>query len=481
MQRRDILRLAAAPILGQCPRAMASLARDTRTDIVVIGSGGAGLSAAITAHDLGAKAIVLEKMPITGGNTQIASGGMNAAGTRYQAARGIKDSWQIMYDDTLKGGQNRGIPALVEILARSSAASLDWLVSLGADLTEVSRAGGASVDRSHGPKDGGPVGPEIMKALRAAIAQRRIDVRTNSDVMNVLLRPDGSAGGVLVREPIGHLYQIDAKVVILASGGFASNIAMVKRYRPEYAGFSTTNQPGATGDGIELADELGAQLRDMDQIQIHPTLAAGTNILISEATRGQGAILVNHEAKRFVNEITTRDAASAAVLKQTGKTAFLIFDEALRRKMGLIEGYFHLGFVKQGATPEALAQAINVDGATLAATIAAYNKYRQDKVDPDFGRPDMPRAIDQPNYYSIEIQPGIHYTMGGVLIDEGARAIGRDGRLIEGLYAVGEVTGGVHGANRLGGNSTSETITFGRIAGRAAATHARSRAAAAKA
>ena len=472
MKRRDILKLAAASVIIKPAAAIAAAAQNTKTDIVVIGSGGAGLSAAITAHDLGAKVIVLEKMSITGGNTQIASGGMNAAGTRYQAAKGIKDSWQIMYEDTMKGGQNRGIPALVEILAKSSAASLDWLVSFGADLSLVGRFGGASVDRSHGPKDGGPVGPQIMKALRAATAQRNIDVRTNSDVVNIIA--SGAACGVLVRERMGHLYEIEAKALILASGGFAANMQMVTKYHPEYAGFSTSNQPGALGDGIVLGNELGVQLRDMDQIQIHPTLAAGTNILVSEASRGVGAILINREGKRFVNELTTRDIASEAVLKQAGKTAFLIFDEGLRKKMTLIEGYFHLGFVKEGVTPEALAQTLGVDPATFATTIANYNKYQQDKVDPDFRRPDMARPLNESNYYSIEIQPGIHYTMGGVLLNEHAQAIARNGKPIPGLYAVGEVTGGIHGTNRLGGNSTSETITFGRIAGREAAQYARS-------
>jgi fumarate reductase flavoprotein subunit len=474
MKRRDILKFAAASIITTPVAAIAAAARNTKTEIVVIGSVGAGFSAAITAHDLGAKVIVLEKMPITGGNTQIASGGMSAAGTRYQAAKGIKDSWEAMYEDTFKGGQNRGIPALVEILAKNSAASLDWLVSFGADLSLVSRGGGASVDRSHGPKDGGPVGPQIMKALRAAAARRNIDVRTNSDVLHIITNTNGAASGVLVRERTRHLYEIEAKALILASGGFAANLQMVTKYHPEYAGFSTSNQPGAIGDGILLGNEVGVQLRDMDQIQIHPTLAAGTNILVSEASRGVGAILVNREGKRFVNEITTRDATSAAVLQQTGKTAFLIFDEGLRKKMTLMEGYFHLSFVKRGATPEALAQAIGVDPATFATTIGNYNKYQQNKLDPDFKRPDMPRPIDEPNYYSIEIQPGIHYTMGGVLFNEHAQAVAKNGKSISGLYAAGEVTGGVHGSNRLMGNSTSETITFGRIAGREAAQYVRS-------
>ncbi len=474
MKRRDVLKLVAASIVGKPAVALAAAAQSTKTDIVVIGSGGAGFSAAITARDLGAKVIVLEKMPITGGNTQLASGGMNAAGTRYQAALGIKDSWQLMYDDTIKGGKNRGIPALVEILAKNSADAVDWLVSFGADLSGVTRSGGASADRFHGPKDGGPVGPEIMKALRSAAAQRKIDVRMNSTVLHINLDPGGAVTGVQVRERGNHLYEIQARALILAAGGFSANPQMVAKYCSQCAGMATSNQPGATGDGIVLASEIGAQLKDMDQIQIHPSLGAGTNILVSEVVRGAGAILVNREGKRFVNEITTRDVASAAVLRQTGKTAFSIFDEGLRKRLKLIEGYFHLGLVKQGATTDELAQVLGIDPAAFAATIANYNKYQEAKSDPDFQRPDMPRPINQPNFYSIEIQPGIHYTMGGVLFNAQAQALGRDGKPIPGLYAAGEVTGGVHGANRLGGNSTVETVVFGRIAGREARQYMRS-------
>jgi fumarate reductase flavoprotein subunit len=244
---------------------------------------------------------------------------------------------------------------------------------------------------------------------------------------------------------------------------------MVEKYCPKCSGMATSNQPGATGDGIMLAEEVGAQLRDMDQIQIHPSLAAGTNILVSEASRGAGAIMVNREGKRFINELTTRDLASAAILEQTGKTVFLVFDGNVRKRLKSLEGYFHLGVAKEAPTPEALAQVLGIDHTTLATTISNYNKYQQAKADPEFKRPSMALPLSQPNYCSIEIQPGVHYTMGGVLINERAQAISKNGKPIPGLYAAGEVTGGVHGANRLGGNSTVETVVFGRIAGREAA------------
>jgi fumarate reductase flavoprotein subunit len=471
MERRDMLGIGAIAMLAG-PYAFAA-ARHERADVIVIGSGGTGLTAAINAFDTKAKVIVVEKMPITGGNTQLAAGGMNAAETVFQKKRAISDTVKIMFDDTLKGGKNLAKPELVEILARSSSSSIDWLTSVGADMSDIGRMGGASVDRCHRPTGGEAVGHHIIHVMRQNAIKRGMDVRTNSRVLKILETPGGAVSGVLVQNKLGQHYTIEAPAVILASGGFSANLERVAKYRPEYKAFSSTNQPGATGDGLDLAAEFGAKLVDMEHIQIHPTQAAGSKILITEAVRGNGAICVNREGKRFINELTTRDAASAAILKQTGQSAFLVFDETIRRSLKQIEGYFHLELVKSGKTPEELAKAIGADGGALAATIAAYNKYQAAKKDEQFGRPDMARPLKDPGYHAIGIRPGIHYTMGGVAIDALTRVLGQDGKPVPGLYAAGEVTGGVHGANRLGGNSISETITFGRIAGREASQFAK--------
>jgi fumarate reductase flavoprotein subunit len=471
MQRRTMLHLASASTLLGPFAALAS--RREQADVIVIGSGGAGLTAAITAFDAGARVVVLEKMPITGGNTQLAAGGMNAAPTRFQAAKGLKDSLKLMYDDTFGGGQKRGVPGLVDVLVNNSAASVDYLTGLGADMSDVGRMGGASVDRCHRPTGGEAVGHHIVHVLRANAIQRKLDLRTHSQVVKVFTAPNGRVSGVLVRNKIGELYSIEAPVVVLASGGFSSNLARVASYRPDYAAFSSTNQPGATGDGLDLALAIGAQLVDMKEIQIHPTQAAGSKILITEAVRGNGAILVNRQGARFVNELTTRDAASAAILRQPGGTAFLVFDEAIRRSLKQIEGYYHLELVREGDTPEALARAIGADPGTLAATLNTYNQAQAAKVDAEFKRANMPRPINKPGFIAIEVRPGIHYTMGGVAIDTRTRVLGTNGQPLPGVFAAGEVTGGVHGANRLGGNSISETISFGRIAGREAVAYAK--------
>lgn len=440
-----------------------------RADIVIIGAGAAGFTAAITAHDAGAKVILVEKMPITGGNSMLSAGGMNAANTQFQAKKNIKDSAELMYKDTMSGGKNVNNPELVKILADNSASSVDWLTSMGADISDVGRMAGASVYRTHRPTGGAAVGAHIISVLRKNAEDRKMDVRVNSKVVELLRDAEGKVTGVQVDGKHRGLYVIEAKAVIVAAGGFSANAQMVEMYRPAFAGMTTSNQPGAQGDGMKLGEAAGGQLIDMKEIQIHPTVAAGSRILITEAVRGNGAILVNKEGMRFVNELTTRDAASAAILNQTGKSAFLVFDEAIRKSLKQIDGYFHLDLVKEGATVADLAKAMGVPADALKTSLDTYNAAFDAKNDAAFKRPDLPRAIRTAKYYAIEIKPGIHYTMGGLKIDGQARVVNKDGNVIPNLYAAGEVTGGVHGANRLGGNSISETITFGRIAGASAA------------
>jgi fumarate reductase flavoprotein subunit len=436
-----------------------------KTDIVIIGAGATGFTAAITAHDAGAKVIIIEKQPITGGNSMLSAGGMNAANTNVQAKKGIKDSPELMYKDTMSGGKNINDPELVKILAEKSSESVGWLASIGADMNDLGRLAGASVNRTHRPTGGAVVGPHLINVLRKNAADRKIDVRVNSNVVQILRDNNGKVTGVQVEGKHRGLYVIEAKAVIVASGGFSANATMVESYRPEYKGMTTSNQPGATGDGVKLGEAAGGRIIDMKEIQIHPTVAAGSKILITEAVRGNGAILVNKSGKRFVNELTTRDAASAAILKQQDKMAYLVFDEIIRKSLRQIEGYFHLELVKEGATLKDLAVAVGMPADALETTITTYNTAFDTKNDAEFKRPDMPRPIKTPKFYAIGVQPGIHYTMGGLKINSRAQVIDKGGKPISGLFAAGEVTGGVHGANRLGGNSISETITFGRIAG----------------
>ncbi|MGS0729971.1 FAD-binding protein, partial [Shewanella sp. 0m-11] len=203
--------------------------------------------------------------------------------------------------------------------------------------------------------------------------------------------------------------------------------------------------------------------------QAHPTLSVKGGVMVTEAVRGNGAILVNREGKRFVNEITTRDKASAAILNQTGKSAFLIFDDSVRKSLSKIDKYIGLGVVPSADSLVKLGEQTGIDGKNLTEAVARYNTLVKSGKDADFERPNLPRALNEGNYYAIEVTPGVHHTMGGVKIDSKAEIMNAKQQVIPGLYGAGEVTGGVHGANRLGGNAISDIVTFGRMAGENAA------------
>jgi fumarate reductase flavoprotein subunit len=437
-------------------------------DVVVIGSGGAGLSAAVSAKEAGADVVIFEKMGILGGNTNRATGGINAAGTPYQEAAGIKDSPDLFYADTMKGGYEKNDPVLVRTLAEKSASSVVWLAGMGADLSDVGRLAGASVNRAHRPSGGGKVGPEIVITLYKQAEQvMGIPLYTDTRVTGITAK-DGRVTGVEITLPDGKKRNIKAKAVILASGGFGANNEMASALVPSLKGFATTNQPGATGDGIALAEKVGAALVDMAEIQTHPTHAPDKE-MITEAVRGNGAILVNKKGSRFIDELKTRDVVSAAILEQEGGAAYLVFDDSVRKSLKAIEGYVRMKIVLEAPTPEALAALIGADGAVLAGSIAKYNQAVSSKNDVEFGRSDLPRSLSAAPYYAIEVLPAVHHTMGGVKIDVEGRVISTAGKPIPGFYAAGEVTGGIHGGNRLGGNALADIVTYGRIAGANAA------------
>ncbi|SQH75248.1 Fumarate reductase flavoprotein subunit [Shewanella benthica] len=452
--------------------ALAMAPQDT-VNVVVVGSGGAGFSASVSAHDHGASVILIEKEPVIGGNAKLAAGGMNAAWTDQQKAKGIEDSLELMTKDTMKGGRDLNDPALVDVLVSHSKASVDWMTAMGADLSDVGRMGGASVNRTHRPSGGAGVGAHVIQVLYDNAVKRDIDMRMNTRGVEILKDDSGKVTGLLVKGMYKGYYWIKADAVILATGGFAKNNERVAKLDPKLKGFVSTNQPGATGDGLDVAANAGAAMQDLQYIQAHPTLSVKGGVMVTEAVRGNGAILVNREGKRFVNEITTRDKAAAAILQQTGKTAFLIFDDSVRKSLKKIEKYIGLGIVPTADSLVKLGKLENIDGKALTETVARYNSLVTSGKDTDFGRPNLPRALNEGNYYAVEVTPGVHHTMGGVKIDTKAEILDAKKQVIPGLYGAGEVTGGLHGANRLGGNAISDIITFGRLAGEEAAKYSK--------
>ena len=441
---------------------------ELETDIVIVGAGGAGMTAAINAAQAGKNVILLEKMPYAGGNTTKATGGMNAAETHYQKEQGIEDTVEQFVEDTMEGGHQLNDRDLVTKMAEDSAEGIDWLDSIGAPLPKISFSGGATNQRIHAPEDGSGVGAYLVTALLKKMSEYdNIKVMYNTAATK-LLSEDGTVNGVLAEGQDAD-YTIHAKAVILATGGFGNNEDMIVKYRKDLKGTVTTSAPGIMGDGIVMAQEVGADLVDIEQIQLHPTVEQKTSMLITESVRGDGAILVNQDGKRFTNELLTRDVVSAAELEQPGSYAYIIFDQKLRDGLKAIEKYVSTGITVQGDTIEDLAAQIEVDPATLAETLKNWNQYVADQNDPDFGRDTgMDNDLSTAPYYAIKIAPGIHHTMGGVHIDTDAEVIDTNGNEIPGLFAAGEVCGGVHGGNRLGGNAVADIIVFGRIASESA-------------
>ncbi len=486
-------------------------------DIVIVGAGGAGMTAAITAADAGANVVVLESQPAVGGNSVKSTGGMNAAKTAdqdenefgesagvektlaaaaeswadneaitalaatvqeqwdaYQAdPQGYFDSTELFALDTLIGGKGINDPELVNTLVNNSAEAIEWLRGEGIDLTDVASFGGASVKRIHRPLNAegkvASVGAYTVPLLEEACAKRdNITLLTDTTATEILVQ-DGAAVGVVATGKTGNTVTVNAGAVVLTTGGFGANLDMVVEYKPDLAGFMTTNAAGIQGQGIAMATAIGAATVDMEQIQIHPTVQADTASLITEGLRGDGAILVNAEGNRFIDEVGTRDVVSAAEIAQPGSFSWLVVDQKMVDASSVIQGYINRGFMFSGDTYEALAEALEIPADAFAATMDTWNGYVAEKNDPDFGRTSFAQPLDTAPYYAVKVTAGIHHTMGGLKIDSETHVINTDGEIIPGLFAAGEVTGGVHGGNRLGGNAVADFVVFGRIAGQQAA------------
>lgn len=441
-------------------------------DVVVVGSGGAGLAAAIQAHDEGASVLIVEKMPTIGGNTIKASAGMNAAETRFQRVKGIQDSKELFYAETLKGGGNKNNPELLHRFVENAPEAIEWLARRGIMLNDITTTGGMSIDRTHRPRDGSAVGGYLISGLVRNVTKRGIDVMLDTSVDDILFT-DGEVSGVRLLTEEKETVLVQAKSVVVATGGFSANSAMVVKYRPDLEGFVTTNHKGATGGGIALLERIGAGTVDMGEIQIHPTVEQKTSYLISESIRGGGAILVSQQGQRFYNEMSTRDKVSAAIIALPEHFAYIVFDEHVRAKNKAADEYIAKGLVVSASSPRELAAKLGMDEHAFLATLERYNGFVEKQHDDDFGRTTALRApINEGPFHAIQIAPGVHHTMGGVTINTSTEVLNAEHQVIPGAYAAGEVVGGIHGGNRIGGNAVADIIIFGTLAGHQAAVRA---------
>lgn len=448
-------------------------------DIVIIGAGGAGLTAAIEAKEAGADVIVLEKMPMAGGNTLISGAEYAAAGNWLQKKEGLEDNVELHVQDTLKGGDYEAKEELVRIMAENALAGAEWLRDEVGVIweDELMFFGGHSVKRSLIPL--GASGREIVTKLVAKAEELEIPILLNTRATSLITDENGKVIGVeAAGEDTNYTFTTN-KAVIIASGGFGSNVEMRVKYNPDIDGtILSTNTTGSTGDGIVMAEEIGANLLGMEHIQTYPICdpLTGTLLYFDDARLYGHTIIVNKEGKRFVEELGRRDEMSMGIKAQTGNVCYELLDEngfiasKLQENHGPeLEYLYKNDLLVKADTLEEAAGFFGIDAVELQNTVDKYNSYVDAGNDPEFNKRSLPSRVEVGPFYILKAAPAVHHTMGGIEINGNAQVLDKEGNVIDGLYAAGEVTGGIQGTNRLGSNALADITVFGRIAGQNAA------------
>ena len=461
-------------------KAARELPKTSNYDVVVIGAGGAGFSAAITARNAGANVVLLEKMPAVGGNSLISGAEMNVAKNWVQPKLGINDdSPELHAQDTFKGGDGKGDMKVINVMTHEALDAAKWCRDyLGVRFEDDNLFffGGHSRKRALIPV--GHTGTEFIAKFQAKADELGIPVITNMKAEELIKDKDGRVVGVKATMD-GSEYTFNAKGgVVLATGGFGANPEMVKKYNPKIdERFKTTDAPGTTGEALYMAERAGAQLVNMGYIQTYPICdpISGAIELIADA-RFDGAIMLNQEGKRFVEELQRRDVLSEAILNQTGRYCWVLWNDKIGSISNTVKAHAneYEAFTKQGIMTtcddlKCIADFTKIPFDQLRKTVKRVSDMAGKGNDKDFNHRAGLMDMQQGKYYVIKAVPSTHHTMGGVRINEKAEALTAEGKVIPGLWAAGEVTGVTHGTNRLGGNAYTDIIVFGRIAGEAAA------------
>lgn len=457
-------------------------------DVVVIGAGGAGFSAAIEAKNAGANVVLLEKMPAVGGNSLISGAEMNAARNWVQPKLGIlDDSAERHAADTFKGGDKKGDMKVINVMTANALDAAKWCRDyLGVRFEDDNLFffGGHSRKRALIPV--GHTGTEFIAKFQAKADELGIPVITDMKAEELIKDKTGRVVAVKATSH-GATYTFNAKGgVVLATGGFGANKAMVKKYNPKIdERFKTTDAPGTTGEALYMAKRAGAQLVNMGYIQTYPICdpISGVIELIADS-RFDGAIMLNQEGKRFVEELERRDVLSEAILKQTGNYCWVLWNDNIGKISNTVKEHptEYEAFTKQGIMAtcpdlKCIADFTKMPLKQLESTVKRVSSMAGKGNDKDFHHRGGLMDMSEGQYYVIKAVPSTHHTMGGVRINEKAQALTAKGQVIPGLWAAGEVTGVTHGTNRLGGNAYTDIIVFGRIAGEAAAFEAAARSA----
>lgn len=456
--------------------------QELQTDIIVIGAGGAGLAAAVTANQAGANVIVLEKMPKVGGNTILAGGALNAVDDGSETAASTNDSVQKHYDQTYEGGDKQGDPELVQTLVGNAWDGVEWLQGLGMKFQDgVFTVTGGMWPRAHKPAD--PVGTGFFNTYNKYINEHEgIEIMLNTEAIEIQKDADGRVATVIATGETGNTITVHAsRAVIVATGGFGKNVELRQEVNTLWPTLDetikSTNHEGATGDAIPMLKALGAEFIQMENIQLLPLGDPETGSLSGNIEHDvERRIFINKEGKRFVNEGGRRDEMTQALFEQTDSSMWIVMDsdcyptgDVKNNFNESIDELIAQGRAVKGDTLEELAEAMGVPAANLIAAVDDFNVHAESgKVD-EFGRTLYSTPIDTAPFYAGARVPTVHHTMGGVKINSKTQILDADSNPIPGLYAAGEVTGGIHGSNRLGGNALTDTVVFGRIAGAEAA------------
>lgn len=412
------------------------------TDVVVVGAGGTGLTAAYFAKEAGLNVILLEKRSFTGGNTAMA-GFMAAGGTRMHKEYGVEFTADDHYNFLM---ETEGVePEFARLLADNAGSAAEWLVdTLGIEITSI-------VNREiYAVKEKTKFPAQIVTNLTELNIEKGVDIRLDSPATKLIVE-DGEVKGVQVDGPEG-TYMVKAKSVILASGGFAASQDLLKEYAPEWVGGTTSNTSATTGDGIIMAKEIGAAISNMDQFTFNPTFYDHNGATLSvSGVRYEGGILVGFDGKRFADEMAGYSEIAYAELALPESSGYAIMDS---NSLGTNPTY-----CVTADTIEELAALIDIDADSLVDTVTKYRSYYDSGIDEEFGRTDMRSRIDTAPYYAIKVFPGVHHTRGGVTVNTRCQVLDTNGNAIKNLYAAGEVAD----AKLQGNDSVSVAITFGRM------------------
>lgn len=461
MRRRALLTAGVACCLGVDWVQAQEFRPETAADVLVVGGGAAGLSAAVAAGEAGASVLLVEKAVFLGGDTLISGGYFNAVDPARQTPLHITDSIDFFRDQILQAGDGLNTWAVAETLARESTVTLRWLESLGMKfLPQVFEVYGSHWPRAHKPVR--PRGTGYVQTLSEALFAKGAKVMTETPAESILR--DEDTGRILGLRCVknGHVMEAAARRgIVLAAGGFGADAAMIRRYAPRMTSLAYDSQPGATGDMIKAAQAIGARIDNMDFVECVPGSPPDFHYPIRLDYLPGAMMLVNGAGRRFVDETLGRRAIADAVLKEEnrGQTCWCIASQAAVERFdpvsrkNLLRGLY-AGAAWREATPEALAWRIGLSEKTLADEVAAVARARLMTTGP---------------YWAVRLYLRIHTTLGGIATDEKARVLDTAGRVMPGLWAAGETTGSVHGAERIGGNGLAAACTFGRLAGRSAA------------